>query len=134
MCRQRSTRPGGSHGVQLATFLPAQQIVGEFLATFTGFPPHRAGDGFASSLSYLPDCASRTEVGGRDFSGGMADRKAPTRERRIDDLMERQTQTTDERMSNQLFDEVQQIFAEHLPIVHFVAPKCSSRPRLASPT
>jgi ABC-type transport system substrate-binding protein len=52
-------------------------------------------------------------------------------ERRIDDLMERQTHTTDERMRKQLFDEVQQIFAEHLPIVHFVAPKCSSRPRLA---
>jgi hypothetical protein len=30
-----------------------------------------------------------------------------------------------------LFDEVHQIFVEHLPIVHFVAPKCSSRPRLA---
>jgi hypothetical protein len=52
-------------------------------------------------------------------------------ERPIDDLMERQTHTTDERMRKQLFDEVQQIFAEHLPIVHFVAPKCSSRPRLA---
>ena len=43
-------------------------------------------------------------------------------ERRIDDLMERQTHTTDERMRKQLFDEVQQIFAEHVPIVHFVAP------------
>jgi peptide/nickel transport system substrate-binding protein len=44
-------------------------------------------------------------------------------ERRIDDLMDRQTHTTDERMRRQLFDEVRQIFAEHLPIVHFVAPK-----------
>ena len=44
-------------------------------------------------------------------------------ERRIDDLMDRQTHTTDDQARKQLFDEVQQIFAEHLPIVHFVAPK-----------
>ena len=44
-------------------------------------------------------------------------------EARIDALMDRQIHTPDEAERKRLFDEVQQIFAEHLPIVHFVAPK-----------
>jgi peptide/nickel transport system substrate-binding protein len=44
-------------------------------------------------------------------------------ERQIDDLMARQTSSLDERERKRLFDEVQRIFAEHLPIVHFAAPR-----------
>jgi peptide/nickel transport system substrate-binding protein len=44
-------------------------------------------------------------------------------ERRIDELMARQTSALDERERKRLFDEVQRIFAEHLPIVHFAAPR-----------
>jgi peptide/nickel transport system substrate-binding protein len=42
-------------------------------------------------------------------------------ERRIDELMLRQAQSADERERKRLFDEVQKIFAEHLPAVYFVA-------------
>jgi peptide/nickel transport system substrate-binding protein len=44
-------------------------------------------------------------------------------ERRIDELMAKQIAETDEGVRKRLFDEVQQLFAEHLPIVHFAAPK-----------
>jgi peptide/nickel transport system substrate-binding protein len=44
-------------------------------------------------------------------------------ERRIDELMARQVAAIDEHERKRLFEEVQLIFAEHLPIVHFVAPK-----------
>jgi peptide/nickel transport system substrate-binding protein len=44
-------------------------------------------------------------------------------ERRIDALMDEQTHTGDEARRKALFDEVQRIFAEHLPIVHFAAPR-----------
>jgi peptide/nickel transport system substrate-binding protein len=44
-------------------------------------------------------------------------------ERQIDELMARQTSSLDERERKRLFDEVLRIFAEHLPIVHFAAPR-----------
>ena len=44
-------------------------------------------------------------------------------EREIDELMRRQMASPDEGERKRLFDEVQKIFAEHLPIVHFVAPR-----------
>lgn len=44
-------------------------------------------------------------------------------ERRIDMLMDEQMHTGDEARRKALFDEVQQLFAEHLPIIHFAAPK-----------
>jgi peptide/nickel transport system substrate-binding protein len=44
-------------------------------------------------------------------------------ERQIDDLIGRQTSALDDRERKRLFDEVQRIFAEHLPIVHFAAPR-----------
>ena len=44
-------------------------------------------------------------------------------ERRIDELMARQIAAPDERERKRLFDEVQKIFAEHLPIVYFAAPR-----------
>jgi ABC-type transport system substrate-binding protein len=37
--------------------------------------------------------------------------------------MARQTSALDERERKRLFDEVLMIFAEHLPIVHFAAPR-----------
>lgn len=44
-------------------------------------------------------------------------------EARIDALMGQQMRTFDEAARKAAFDEVQTIFARHLPIVHFVAPK-----------
>lgn len=44
-------------------------------------------------------------------------------ERRIDDLMTRQAASSDAAERKRLFDEVQKIFAEHLPAVYFVAPR-----------
>ena len=44
-------------------------------------------------------------------------------ERRIDALMLAQSTSVDEAERKRLFDEVQRIYAEHVPVVHFVAPK-----------
>ena len=44
-------------------------------------------------------------------------------ERRIDELTGQHSTTLDEAERKRLFAEVQKIFAEHLPIVHFVAPR-----------
>jgi peptide/nickel transport system substrate-binding protein len=44
-------------------------------------------------------------------------------ERQIDELMAKQITATDEGERKRLFDQVQRVFAEHLPVVHFVAPK-----------
>jgi peptide/nickel transport system substrate-binding protein len=44
-------------------------------------------------------------------------------ERRIDELMRRQTASFDDADRKRLFDEVQKIFAEHLPMIQFVAPR-----------
>ncbi|MEP7305084.1 MAG: ABC transporter substrate-binding protein [Acidobacteriota bacterium] len=44
-------------------------------------------------------------------------------ERRIDDLMRRQMASPDEAERKRLFDQVQTIFAEHLPMIQFVAPR-----------
>ncbi len=43
-------------------------------------------------------------------------------ERRIDELMARQMQSLDAAERKRLFDDVQTIFAEHLPALYFVAP------------
>ena len=44
-------------------------------------------------------------------------------ERRIDELMTKQTASADEAERKALYNEVQQIFFEHQPIVYFVAPR-----------
>ena len=44
-------------------------------------------------------------------------------ERRIDELMARQIASPDEAERKRLFDEVQKVFAEHVPVVYFVAPR-----------
>lgn len=44
-------------------------------------------------------------------------------ERRIDELMARQVASPDDAERKRLFDEVQKIFAEHVPVVYFVAPR-----------
>jgi len=43
-------------------------------------------------------------------------------ERQIDELMVRQMHSTDDQERKRLFDSVQKIFAEHVPVVYFVAP------------
>jgi peptide/nickel transport system substrate-binding protein len=44
-------------------------------------------------------------------------------EARIDELMRRQLASADEGERKRLFDEVQRIFADHLPMIQFVAPR-----------
>jgi peptide/nickel transport system substrate-binding protein len=44
-------------------------------------------------------------------------------EARIDELMTRQMQSNDEAERSRLFNEVQKIFAEHLPAIYFAAPR-----------
>ncbi len=44
-------------------------------------------------------------------------------ERRIDELMAKQVASSDDGERTRLFDEVQRIFAERLPIIYFVAPR-----------
>lgn len=44
-------------------------------------------------------------------------------ERRIDELMARQMRSFDQSERKAAFDEVQALFAEHLPMIYFVAPK-----------
>ena len=46
--------------------------------------------------------------------------------------MARQIASPDEAERKRLFDEVQKIFAEHLPVVYFAAPRVSSPRRRAS--
>jgi len=64
------------------------------------------------------------------FSSGSAhpwnvEQKTPATdwERRIDELMVRQIASRDDAERHRLYDEVQKIFCEHLPIVFFVAPR-----------
>ena len=51
--------------------------------------------------------------------------KAPATEweRRIDDLMAKQIASPDEAERKRLFDEVQQMFSEHMPVIYFAAPR-----------
>jgi peptide/nickel transport system substrate-binding protein len=64
------------------------------------------------------------------FSSGSAhpwdlEQKTPATEweRRIDGLMARQIASADQTERKRLYDEVQEIFSEHLPIVYFAAPR-----------
>jgi len=52
-----------------------------------------------------------------------ADRPATPWEAQIDDLMRRQTASTDETERHRLFATVQQVFADHMPALYFAAPK-----------
>ena len=55
-------------------------------------------------------------------------------ERRIDVLMRQQVTTTDQSRRKELFDEVQQIFAEYVPAIYFAAPRVVivTSPRVAN--
>ena len=64
------------------------------------------------------------------FSAGSAhvwnlQQKAPATawERRLDELMGQQIASTDMAERKRIYDEMQKIFLEHLPIVFFVAPR-----------
>lgn len=48
---------------------------------------------------------------------------ATTWEKEIDELMARQAGTVDEAERKRLFNDVQRVFAEHLPILYFAAPR-----------
>jgi peptide/nickel transport system substrate-binding protein len=66
----------------------------------------------------------------------MQSTPATSWERRIDELMMKQIASSDDAERKQLFDEVQKIFAEHLPVIHFAAPNVfvAASPRVVNIT
>jgi peptide/nickel transport system substrate-binding protein len=61
---------------------------------------------------------------GRSRVWNLAQKEPATEwERQIDTLMMRQAAALDAGERKRLFDEVQQIFAEHLPVIHFANPR-----------
>ena len=52
-----------------------------------------------------------------------ADKPATAWEAQIDDLMRRQTASTDDAERHRIFATVQQVFADHMPALYFAAPK-----------
>jgi len=93
-------------------------------------------EGFLSAkyeaVYFNPDKTALDPALNQDFwvSSGSAhmwnmNQKTPATEweRRIDELMARQTAASDPRERKVLYDEVQKIFAEHLPILYFAAPR-----------
>ena len=54
---------------------------------------------------------------------GRHDAREPTGKRRIDTLMREQAATLDPARRKELFNEVQRIFAENLPVLYFAAPR-----------
>jgi peptide/nickel transport system substrate-binding protein len=56
------------------------------------------------------------------FWNANQSRPATTWEGQIDDLMRRESTTLDHAQARQLFDQVQQIMAEHLPVIYLAAP------------
>lgn len=61
--------------------------------------------------------------GGSHFWNPGQSTPATDWERQIDDLMAKQTAALDEAERKRLFIEVQRIFAEHLPVLYFAAPR-----------
>jgi peptide/nickel transport system substrate-binding protein len=93
-------------------------------------------EGFLSAkydaVYFNPDKTALDPALNQDFwvSSGSAhmwnmNQKTPATEweRRIDELMARQIAASDPRERKALYDEVQKIFAEHLPILYFAAPR-----------
>lgn len=87
-----------------------------------------------------PDPAMSTDLwlssGGAHFWHLGQASPATEWERRIDDLMAQQAATVDEQERKRLFNEVQRIFSEHLPMLHFAAPRVyiGASARLVNPT
>jgi peptide/nickel transport system substrate-binding protein len=97
------------------------------------------------AVYFAPTLSDTDPAGSADiwFSSGsghfwnMAQKTPATDwERKIDELTVRQMKSIDDQERKQLFDEVQKIFAEHLPVVYFVAPRifAASSMRVANVT
>jgi peptide/nickel transport system substrate-binding protein len=61
--------------------------------------------------------------GGAHFWNASQKTPATDWERQIDDLMARQAATIDEAERKRLFNEVQRLFSENLPMLHFAAAR-----------
>lgn len=61
--------------------------------------------------------------GGSHFWNPAQPTPATDWERQIDELMTKQTATMDDAERKRLFNEVQKVFAENLPVLYFVAPR-----------
>jgi peptide/nickel transport system substrate-binding protein len=102
--------------VALETNTVRQRVVGgDFEAAFIQF---QASD---------PDPAMSKDLwvssGGAHFWNPGQKTPATEWEKQIDDLMARQASTIDEGERKRLFNEVQRLFAEHLPMLHFAAQR-----------
>jgi peptide/nickel transport system substrate-binding protein len=99
------------------------------------------------AIYYRPMATDLDPAANKDFwlSSGSAHfwhfgQKTPATEweRRIDDLIAKHESTLDRAERKRIFDEVQRIFAENLPVLHFVAPRLyyaeSSRVRGSTPS
>src|SRR5439155_134936 len=78
----------------------------------------------SARVTNLTPTESRPQLLGRPDTV-RSEQKTPATEweRRIDELMTRQIASPDETERKRLYDEVQKIFSEHVPIVYFVAPR-----------
>jgi peptide/nickel transport system substrate-binding protein len=83
------------------------------------------------AVFFSPDLSDTDPAANLDFwlSSGAShiwnmEQKTPATgwERQIDDLMNRQARSIDDAERKRLFDEVQKVYAEHLPAIYFVAP------------
>ncbi len=102
--------------VPLETNAVRQSVVkGEFEAAFIAF------------FTNDPDPAMSKDLwlssGGAHFWHLGQTTPATDWERQIDELMAKQASTLDEAERKRLFTEVQRIFADHLPMLHFAAPR-----------
>ena len=93
----------------------ARIVGGEFEAAFVQFnttdlDPAMSKDFWLSS-------------GGAHFWNANQKTPATAWEAQIDELMTKQTATTDEAERKRLFNEVQRVFAENLPVLYFAAPR-----------
>lgn len=90
-------------------------LKGDFDATFFFFS--------ASSLDPALNKDFWLSSGGAHFWNLSQRTPATAWEARIDALMQQQAAATDHAERKRLFDEVQKVFAENLPMVYFVAPR-----------
>ena len=125
-------RPSLERGVSvIRDELKKLGILVDIAALDAGTVIHQIMTGKYDAVYFNPTLTDTDPGGSPDFwlsSGGLhfwdIGQKTPATEweRRIDALMIRQMQVADEQERKRLFDDVQKIFAEHLPALYFVAP------------
>ena len=93
----------------------ARVVGGDFDAAFIGFTTNELDPAMSNDF-WLSS-------GGAHFWNVAQKTPATEWERQIDELMTRQAATADEAERKRMFNEVQKIFAENLPVLYFAAPR-----------